>query len=70
MGQIGSDANQVPVQVWYTFKRGRGSPFGDRPLPGGTMQLYQADSAGRVQLVGEASIDHTPGGQGRARAVG
>jgi hypothetical protein len=63
MGQIGSDANQVPVQVWYTFKRGRGSPFGDRPLPGGTVQLYQADSSGRVQLVGEATIDHTPAGK-------
>jgi hypothetical protein len=63
MGQMGTDANQVPVQVWYTFKRGRGNPFGDRPLPGGTVQLYQADSAGRVQLVGEAAIDHTPAGK-------
>ena len=63
MGQIGSDANQVPVQVWYTFKRGRGSPFGDRPLPGGTVQLYQTDSAGRAQLIGEAAIDHTPAGK-------
>ena len=63
MGQVGSDANQVPVQVWYTFKRGRGTPFGDRPLPGGTVQLYQADSDGRVQLVGEATIDHTPAGK-------
>ncbi|HEY6061067.1 MAG TPA: hypothetical protein VIV10_10810 [Gemmatimonadales bacterium] len=63
MGQTGSDANQVPVQVWYTFKRGRGTPFGDRPLPGGTVSLYQADSDGRVQLVGEAMIDHTPAGK-------
>jgi hypothetical protein len=63
MGQVGSDANQVPVQVWYTFKRGRGTPFGDRPLPGGTVALYQTDSSGRVQLVGEAAIDHTPAGK-------
>jgi hypothetical protein len=63
MGQLGNDANQVPVQVWYTFKRGRGTPFGDRPLPGGTVSLYQADSDGRVQLVGEATIDHTPAGK-------
>lgn len=54
------DQNQVPVQVWYTFKRAKGTPFGDRPLPGGTMQLYQADSSGRVQLIGEATIGHTP----------
>jgi hypothetical protein len=63
VGQMAGDANQVPVQVWYTFKRDRGSPFGDRPLPGGTVQLYQADSSGRVQLVGEAAIAHTPAGR-------
>ena len=63
IGQTGDDANTVPVQVWYTFKRTRGSAFGDRPLPGGTMQLYQADSSGRVQLIGEATIGHTPAGK-------
>jgi hypothetical protein len=63
MGQMSGDPNDVPVQVWYTFKRGRATPFGDRPLPGGTVQLYQADSSGRVQLVGEASIAHTPAGK-------
>ena len=59
-GQQQGDQNQVPVQVWYTFKRAKGTPFGDRPLPGGTMQLYQADSSGRLQLIGEATIGHTP----------
>ena len=59
-GQQQGDDNQVPVQVWYTFKRAKGTPFGDRPLPGGTMQLYQADSSGRLQLIGEATIGHTP----------
>jgi hypothetical protein len=63
MGQTGSDANQVPVQVWYTFKRGHGTAFGDRPLPGGSVQLYQTDSAGRAQLIGEAAIDHIPAGK-------
>jgi len=63
IGQIGDQTNDVPVQVWYTFKRSRGSAFGDRPLPGGTMQLYQPDSSGRVQLIGEASIRHTPAGK-------
>jgi hypothetical protein len=58
-----ADPTAVPVQVWYTFKRTRGSAFGDRPLPGGTLQLYQADSAGRVQLIGEAAIGHTPAGK-------
>jgi len=55
--------NEVPVEVWYTLKRGRGTPFGDRPLPGGVVQLYQADSAGRVQLVGEAQSAHLAPGR-------
>jgi len=62
-GQAAADENRVPVQVWYTLKRGRGTPFGERPLPGGTVQLYQADSAGRLQLVGEARSDHTAPGR-------
>ena len=62
-GQMGTEPQPVPVQVWYTLKRARGSALGDRPLPGGTVQLYQADSAGRVQLVGEASISHTAPGR-------
>jgi len=63
LGQSPSDPNRVPVQVWYTIKRPRGSPFGERPLPGGTVQLFQADSAGRLQLVGEARSDHTAPGR-------
>ena len=59
-GPQSGDPNSVPVQVWYTFKRPRGTAFGDRPLPAGTMQLFQRDSSGRLQLVGEAAFDHTP----------
>ncbi len=62
-GQAPGEENRVPVQVWYTLKRGRGTPFGDRPLPGGTVQLYQADSAGRLQLVGEATSQHSAPGR-------
>jgi hypothetical protein len=60
-GWIGQnpEPNRVPVQVWYTIKRAARTPFGDRPLPAGTVQLYQADSTGRVQLIGEAANDHT-----------
>lgn len=59
-GSQSGDPNAVPVQVWYTFKRPRGTAFGDRPLPAGTVQLFQRDSSGRLQLVGEAAFDHTP----------
>jgi len=64
-GWIGQspEPDRVPVQVWYTLKRARNTPFGDRPLPAGTVQLYQADSSGRVQLVGEAGNDHTASGR-------
>ncbi|HYT04284.1 MAG TPA: hypothetical protein VEM13_05315 [Gemmatimonadales bacterium] len=63
LGASPGEPNRVPVQVWYTLKRSRGTPFGDRPLPGGTVELYQGDSAGRVQLVGEARSDHTAPGR-------
>jgi hypothetical protein len=64
-GWIGQspEPNRVPVQVWYTIKRARATPLGDRPLPAGTVQLYQADSSGRVQLIGEAATDHTAPGR-------
>ena len=63
LGQMPVEPNRVPVQVWYTLKRVRGTAFGDRPLPGGTVQLYEPDSTGRVQLIGEATIDHTAPGR-------
>ena len=57
------EEQEVPVEVSYTLKRPRNSEFGDRPLPGGVARLYQADSAGQLQLVGEAAMDHTPAGE-------
>ncbi len=63
LGQAPGEENRVPVEVWYTLKRARGTPFGERPLPGGIVQLYQADSAGRLQLVGEARTTHTAPGR-------
>jgi hypothetical protein len=63
VSQAPGEPDRVPVQVWYTLKRARGTPFGDRPLPGGTVQLFQADSGARLQLVGEARSDHTAPGR-------
>jgi hypothetical protein len=57
------DPQDVPVEVSYVIKRPRKTDFGDRPLPGGTARLYEPDSAGRLQLVGEAGMDHTPAGE-------
>ncbi|MGH7529448.1 MAG: DUF4139 domain-containing protein, partial [Gemmatimonadales bacterium] len=55
--------DRVPVQVWYTIRRPRNTPFGDRPLPAGVVQLYQADAGGRLQLIGEAATNHTAPGR-------
>jgi hypothetical protein len=56
------EETQPPVEVEYTLTRARKTEFGDRPLPGGIARLYQPDSAGGLQLVGEALIEHTPAG--------
>jgi len=57
------EESEAPVEVSYTLKRPHQSAFGDRPLPGGVARIYQHDSAGRAQLVGEAALEHTPAGR-------
>jgi hypothetical protein len=47
------------VQVFYQFKNEAKSGLG-LPMPSGTVRVYQADSKGGVQFVGEDRIDHTP----------
>ncbi len=64
------DEQDAPVNVTYTILRPRGSDLGDRPLPGGIARLYQPDSAGRLQLIGEASTDHSPAGEDLRLAAG
>jgi hypothetical protein len=60
----------VPVEVSYLVKRPRGSAFGDRPLPGGTARLFVPDAEGRQQMVGEATVGHTPAGAEWSLAAG
>ncbi|MGH7702757.1 MAG: DUF4139 domain-containing protein [Gemmatimonadales bacterium] len=57
------EETETPVQISYLLQRPRKTDFGDRPLAGGVARIYQADSAGRLQLVGESSLDHTPAGE-------
>ena len=61
--QYGNEENQVPVEVAYTLKRTPKTTFGDLPIPGGTFRLYEADDAGRLQLIGESSAGHTAPGR-------
>jgi hypothetical protein len=48
-----------PVKVYYRFKNEEKGGLG-MPLPAGTVRVYQADSKGSVQFVGEDNIQHTP----------
>ncbi len=54
---------EVPVEMTYILKRPVKTPFGDKPLPGGTARIYNPDSDGRLQLVGEASFGHSAPGE-------
>jgi hypothetical protein len=47
------------VQVYYEFKNEEKSGLG-MPMPAGTVRVYQADTKGGVQFVGEDRIMHTP----------
>src|SRR5690242_6304170 len=47
------------VQVYYQFKNEANAGLG-MPMPAGTIRVYQADSKGGTQFVGEDRIDHTP----------
>jgi len=48
-----------PVQVHIKWKNSQENSLG-MPLPAGTVRVYQGDSKGRVQFIGEDRIGHTP----------
>jgi hypothetical protein len=47
------------VKVYYQFKNEQSAGLG-MPMPAGTVRVYQADSKGGIQFVGEDRIGHTP----------
>ncbi|MBI3404891.1 MAG: DUF4139 domain-containing protein [Acidobacteria bacterium] len=47
------------VQVFYKFKNDLKSGLGI-PMPAGNVRVYQSDSKGGIQFVGEDRINHTP----------
>lgn len=54
--------DQHPEIAWRV-RRPANAPAGSLsavPLPGGVVRMYEPDAAGRPQLVGEATIEHTP----------
>jgi len=48
-----------PVQVYYQFKNEQRGGLGI-PMPAGVLRVYQQDSSGGTQFVGEDRIAHTP----------
>lgn len=54
----GQPANE-PVQAHIKFKNSTANSLGI-PLPAGVVRVYQTDSAGQLQFVGEDHISHTP----------
>jgi hypothetical protein len=64
-GTLSQNDNEqiVPVSVAYLFARKHGTAFGDLPLPAGTIDLFDLDKGGRMQLVGQGRLDHTAAGQ-------
>jgi hypothetical protein len=47
------------VKVYFKFRNDEKSGLG-MPMPAGVIRVYQADSAGGLQFVGEDRINHTP----------
>ncbi len=56
------DELTVPVAVQYHLAHQIKTPFGDLPLPAGSVSIFDRDGGGRVQLIGQADIDHTAPG--------
>ncbi|WP_300973165.1 DUF4139 domain-containing protein [Sphingomonas sp. LHG3406-1] len=60
-GWLGSSDQPVSVNSVLRFSTGRAQGLGDA-LPAGTVRVYQRDSHGTPQFVGESRIGHTPMG--------
>lgn len=52
-------SGQYKVGAYISFENKEQNGLG-KPLPAGTVRVYQRDKLGRAQFIGEDSIDHTP----------
>jgi len=66
-GEIGT--GEMRPLFLIELKNDKASQLG-MPLPAGTFKVYQKDSSGSVQLLGEDSINHTPRDEKISLAVG
>ncbi len=58
-----------PVKVYFNFTNEEEGGLG-MPMPAGTVRVYQADSQGGIQFVGEDRIAHTPKDEGLSLHIG
>lgn len=56
-GQVGTGPIKPTIQI--QFRNDKASNMG-MPLPMGTVKVFQRDSSGSLQMLGESQIDHTP----------
>jgi len=56
-GEIGTGDLKPLAQIEFVNSKSNGLGM---PLPKGTVKVYQRDSSGSVQMLGEDAIDHTP----------
>ncbi len=54
-----SDTSEKKVDVMLNFNNSKGNNLGI-PLPKGTVRVFTNDREGKLQFIGEDSIDHTP----------
>ena len=66
---LGNENEAESADSVLQFSSSRGSGLGDA-LPAGTVRVYQRDSRGKAQFVGENRIDHTPMGSDISLATG
>jgi hypothetical protein len=63
MNQWPDIQRDIHPEVGYRIRRPATTPFGSTPIPAGIVRVFEPDSAGRAQLVGEVNVDHTPAGR-------
>jgi len=54
-----SDSSEKKVKVMLSFNNSEKNNLGI-PLPKGTVKVFKKDASGKLQFIGEDSIDHTP----------
>ncbi len=59
---MSADSGRHP-EVSYRVSREAGTPFGETPLPSGAIRVLAPDADGRMQVLGEAGLGHTPRGR-------